>query len=286
MEENAARKKRLLLIAVIVIPALIIAGILFYLHERHYEATDDAFIEAHVIPISARVAGQVTAVHVNDNQTVKKDELLVEIDPADYAVKKAEQRAKLAAAETESRRSRLDVKRYQDLYAKDEITQQQLDNAVAQAASETADVAQERAVVQQSELNISYTQIRAPEEGRITRKSVETGSYVQIGQTLLSVVPPDVWITANFKETQLTYMRPGQPVTIHADAYPGHDFQGHVDSIQSGTGARFSLLPAENATGNYVKVVQRVPVKILLDHADPQFLLAPGMSVVPTVQVR
>ena len=93
-------------------------------------------------------------------------------------------------------------------------------------------------------------------------------------------------MTANFKETQLTYMRPGQPVTIHADAYPGHEFHGHVDSIQSGTGARFSLLPAENATGNYVKVVQRVPVKIVLDNPDPQFLLAPGMSVVPTVRVR
>ena len=148
-KKNSAKKKRILRVALIVGPLAILAGILFYLHERHYESTDDAFIEAHVIPISARVAGQVTAVHVNDNQTVGKDELLVEIDPSDYAIKKAEQRAKLEAAETEAKRSSLDVKRYQDLYAKDEITQQQLDNAVAQAASETAEVAQERAVVQQ-----------------------------------------------------------------------------------------------------------------------------------------
>ena len=123
--------------------------------------------------------------------------------------------------------------------------------------------------------------------GRITRKSVEPGAYVQVGQTLFSIVPDQVWVVANFKETQLRHMRAGQPVTVSVDAYPDKKFKGHVDSIQSGTGARFTLLPPENATGNYVKVVQRVPVKIVIDEqADPAYVLGPGMSVVPEVKVR
>jgi membrane fusion protein (multidrug efflux system) len=116
---------------------------------------------------------------------------------------------------------------------------------------------------------------------------VEEGAYVQVGQILLSIVPEEVWVTANFKETQITHIRPGQPVRIKVDTYPGKVFHGHVDSIQAGTGERFSLMPPENATGNYVKVVQRVPVKIVFDDAnDPDFLLAPGMSVVPAVLVK
>lgn len=284
---NPAARKRALWIAGVVVLGGIVAGFFVYLHERHFESTDDAFIDGHIIPISARVAGNVLTVNVDDNQTVKAGETLVEIDPADYRAKLAEMRAKVLAADAEAKRSTLDVTRYQELYKHDEITRQQLDNAVAQAASEKAAVEQQTAVLKQAELNLSYTTIVAPEDGRVTRKTVEAGSYVQVGQTLLSLVPKEVWIVANFKETQLTYMRPGQPVTLHADAYPDHDFHGHVDSIQSGTGARFSLLPPENATGNYVKVVQRVPVKIVLDDpADAHFLLAPGMSVVPRVRVR
>jgi membrane fusion protein (multidrug efflux system) len=150
-----------------------------------------------------------------------------------------------------------------------------------------AEIEQARAAVQQAELELSYTTIVAPEAGRITRKSVEAGAYVQVGQALLAVVSDDLWIVANFKETQLTNMTPGQPVEISVDAYPHALFKGHVDSIQAGTGAHFSLLPPENATGNYVKVVQRVPVKIVFDAPpDPQHALAPGMSVVPEVKIR
>jgi len=161
--------------------------------------------------------------------------------------------------------------------------------AVSQSAVETvrAEIEQARAAVQQAELELSYTTIVAPEAGRITRKSVEAGAYVQVGQALLAVVSDDLWIVANFKETQLTDMTPGQPVEISVDAYPHALFKGHVDSIQAGTGAHFSLLPPENATGNYVKVVQRVPVKIVFDAPlDPQHALAPGMSVVPEVKIR
>ncbi|MBE0617633.1 MAG: HlyD family secretion protein, partial [Proteobacteria bacterium] len=150
-----------------------------------------------------------------------------------------------------------------------------------------AEIAQARAQVEQAELNLSYTGIRAPCSGYVTRKAVEPGSSVQVGQPALALVPREVWVVANFKETQLTRMRPGQPATVEVDAFPGVAFQAHVDSIQRGTGARFSLLPPENATGNFVKVVQRLPVKLVFD--DPQqvaaYPLAPGMSAEPAVDV-
>jgi membrane fusion protein (multidrug efflux system) len=161
--------------------------------------------------------------------------------------------------------------------------------AVSQAQAETAgaSIEQLRAAVEQAELELSYTKIYAPEAGRVTRKAVEEGALVQVGQPLMAIVPGDVWVTANFKENQIGKLRPLQPVEINVDAYPDKVFKGHVDSIQAGTGARFSLIPPENATGNYVKVVQRVPVKIVFDEQpDPQHMLAPGMSVEPEVKVR
>jgi membrane fusion protein (multidrug efflux system) len=157
----------------------------------------------------------------------------------------------------------------------------------ADVASLRAQIEQQRASVQQAELALSYTLIYAPESGYITRKSVQPGDFVQPGQPLLALVSDRLWVVANFKETQLTLMRPGQPVTLKLDAFPQLRLRGHVESFQSGTGAAFSLLPAENATGNYVKVVQRVPVKIVLDEAPPAgYRIGPGMSVAPEVKVR
>jgi membrane fusion protein (multidrug efflux system) len=140
---------------------------------------------------------------------------------------------------------------------------------------------------QQARLNLSYTRIVAPCNGYVTKKSVDPGAYVQVGQPLMAIVPPDIWVLANFKETQLTHIRPGQPVDIKVDTYPGVKFKGHVDSIQRGSGARFSLLPPENATGNYIKVVQRVPVKIVFDNSRQlqEYVLSPGMSAVPEIDV-
>jgi len=137
----------------------------------------------------------------------------------------------------------------------------------------------------QAAANLSRTVITAPVAGRVTRLTAAKGNYAAVGQALMMFVPREVWITANFKETQLDLMRPGQPVNIEIDAYPDRKFKGRVDSIQSGSGTAFSLLPAENATGNYVKIVQRVPVKIVFDQP-PDVELGPGMSVVPTVRVR
>jgi membrane fusion protein (multidrug efflux system) len=149
-------------------------------------------------------------------------------------------------------------------------------------------VLQARAALKQAELNREYATVRAPAAGVVSRKTVEVGQVVQTGQPLMALISLDrPWITANFKETQLADMRPGQPATIEVDAYGGREFKGHVESVAAATGARFSLLPPDNATGNYVKVVQRVPVKIAIDEGqDPEHLLRPGMSVVPTVYTR
>jgi len=154
-------------------------------------------------------------------------------------------------------------------------------------ASTAAGIELQKAAVRQAELNLSYTKIRAPESGYITKKSVEPGNIVQPGQALMALVSDRLWVVANFKETQLKHMRPGQPVTLKIDAYPQLKLRGRVDSIQTGAGARFSLLPPENATGNYVKVVQRVPVKIVFAEPLPRdYKIGPGMSVAPAVRVR
>ena len=270
-------------------------------------------------------------------------------------------RAQLAAAEAEAARANADVPRYQELFDKDEVSRQRLDQAIAaartanaqvqaarervsaaeaqvsesraatsaqasnaqraqaqvgaaqaqvneaagrlaqantapqqvavsqaQAASAGANLQQLQAAVAQAELELSYTKIYAPENGRVTRKAVEVGVLVQVGQPLLAVVPGDVWVTANFKENQIGNIKPGQSVDVSVDAYPDKVFKAHVDSIQAGTGARFSLIPPENATGSYVKVVQRVPVKIVFEpnQIDSQHLLAPGMSAIPEVKIK
>ncbi len=228
--------------------------------------------------------------------------------------KAEQQRAALISAQAESERAAADLKRFESAGGQ-AVSQSQLDLArtaarstaatvqVVQAQSRAADaqvalskvsvdaasarVKQAQASLDLAKLNVSYTQVTAATNGRVTQRTVEPGLNVQAGQALMALVPNDVWIVANFKETQLTYMRPNQPVEVRIDAYPGHKFKGHVDSIQSGTGSRFSLLPPENAVGNYVKVVQRVPVKIVLDEAlDPQLDISPGMSVEPKVKVK
>jgi len=281
------------------------------------------------------------------------------IDQAEAGINEAEKgieaaRARLAAAssrvrevEANSTRATRDVERLKGLLAKDEVSQQQYDAAVAaaegqraavetaksqvleaetgirtaesrlvqaksavktaqaglrsaqtgpeqvaairaRAAAAEAHAQQARAVLAQAESNLQHTAVKAPVAGIISRKSVEVGQNVQVGQPLMAIIPLDeVWVTANFKETQLQHMRPGQKATLKVDAIGGREFTGHVDSMAAATGARFSLLPPENATGNFVKVVQRVPVKIVLEPGqDPDHLLRPGLSVEPTVYTK
>jgi len=262
-------------------------GVRYYLWSLNHETTDDAFIDAHVVMISSKVEGQALDVYVEDNEHVKQGDPLVDIDAADYQVKMGAARAELAAAEAEARKADGDAVSAEQLYAKDRVSRQAYDHALAEADATRARAELARKQLDSARLNLSYTRIASPIAGKVTRKSVELRSYVRVGQPLLALVPSHVWVTANFKETQLTRMRPGQKVLVRVDAYPGRDFAAHVDSIQAGTGARFSLLPPENATGNYVKVIQRVPVKIVFDDP-PEALppLSPGMSVVPAVDLR
>jgi len=188
----------------------------------------------------------------------------------------------LAEAQARSAIANLEAARSQARAAEAEV-------ALSEAGVETAAAAvkQGEAKLQEAELNLSYTKIMAPMTARVTARTVQMGNFVQPGQALLALVPKNMWVTANFKETQLNYMRAGQPVELSVDAYPNHKFKGKVDSLQAGTGARFSLLPPENAVGNYVKVVQRVPVKIVFDELLPTNLdIAPGLSIVPKVRVK
>jgi len=335
---------------------LLFFGLDYLITALTHESTDDAFIAAHVVSIAPRVAGQVAAVHVLDNQMVHSNDPLLEIDPADYStsVTQKQSSADAAAANYQSMlaalnlmsekvttaqatadqsradaeatratdtRAQADFQRYTELRRQNTISAQEFD--AAQAAVKQADAnltaAKQKAIadaskinesraelsateaavamalaqmrqaeanVQAAHLDLSYTKIHAPCDGRVTRKAVEPGDYVQIGQQLMSLVPTDVWVIANFKESQLQKMRPGQRVSVEIDALGGRTFQARVESVQAGSGAAFSLLPPENATGNYVKVVQRVPVKILLDEPLPAgHAFGPGLSVTPSVQV-
>lgn len=223
-------------------------------------------------------------------------------------------RAEVAQAEAAVGFAKEDAARYRDLQARGAGTVQQAQQSTAnlqeqqakltsanaavvaaerqvgalqaQRTSAVADLARAKAQLAQAQLNLSYTTVTAAQPGRVVQLSGAVGQYAQAGQSLAIFVPDDIWVTANFKETQITDMRPGQPVDIHIDAYPDRKITGHVDSVQPGSGTAFSLLPAQNATGNYVKVVQRVPVKIVVDRWPDGVSIGPGMSVVPTVTVR
>jgi len=204
---------------------------------------------------------------------------------AEATVKAASDNVNQARAEVSVRRAQLDQTKARLSSAKS--APEQVAQSRSRAKEAKADIDKAQAEVEQAELSLSYTRIRAPVDGFITKKVVEPGMYVKEGQSMMAIVPPDIWVTANFKETQLTRMQPGQPVKIEVDTYPGATFNGRIDSIQRGTGSRFSLLPPENATGNFVKVVQRVPVKIVFDpiSSTEKYRLVPGMSVVPEVDI-
>jgi membrane fusion protein (multidrug efflux system) len=194
-----------------------------------------------------------------------------EIDAATAAWQQAQAQVKLAEAQV----------------MEAEPVPQQIGQADAQVGQQKGQIEEAQAKLDQANLNLSWTVVTAPQDGWITRRNVEMGNYVTAGQQIFSIVAPEVWITANFKESELDRMRPGQPVTIKLDAYPHLDLKGHVDSIQLGSGSKFTAFPPENATGNFIKIVQRVPVKIVIDKGlDPNLPLPLGISAVPTVDVR
>jgi membrane fusion protein, multidrug efflux system len=391
----------------VVAAVLVVAGLLWYWHFHGRESTDDAQVDGHLSPVSAKISGNVTKVLVDDNQAVKAGQVLVEIDPRDLQAKVDQQRAALATAQARAHsasigvplqqettqtgqssasanlqsalaqqasaeinyqqalsadlayartqvdkaqaaydKAHTDVERMRPLDAKEEISHQQFDaylateretlselnaakqrllqaeqnSSVAQsnveaaaakvasaqagvqqakanqkqvreraadAAAAAAAVQQAQADLETAELNLSYTQVFAPVDGVVTDKTVQIGQVVQPGQELMLIIPlKEVWVTANFKETQLRHVVPGQKAEVHVDMY-GKTFPGHVDSIAGATGSRLSLLPPENATGNFVKVVQRIPVKIVLEPIPPdKAILRPGMNVDATIFTR
>ena len=384
------RSRNIILIVVIAL-IVVVAGAFLWRYLGSYESTDDAQVDAHLYPVSARISGYVVKVNVNDNQYVQKGAVLVEIDPKDYEVAIDEAKANLASAQATAQslnisvpitstntssqlkyatsgvenanatiisaenqvaaahaqlesaeandvKAQDDLRRYKALLGKQEVAEQIYDQALATAKSSTAsvaaarqyeavaqqavqqarsqlgqseaneqsaqtgpqqvsstrararaaisDVQQKRAALEQAELNLQYTQIVAPASGEVN-KTVVVGMNVQSGEQLLTIVPlEEIWITANFKETQLRQMKVGERSDIHVDS-SGRTYKGHVDSIAGATGPLFSLLPPENATGNYVKIVQRIPVKIVLDSGENQdHQLRPGMNVVPDVYIR
>jgi membrane fusion protein (multidrug efflux system) len=391
--EKRPRKMAIILLAAIVV---LIGGSYFAWRAFQYEGTDDAEIDGHIMPLSARITGQIQQVNFVEGQLVHAGDVLVTIDQRDYKIAVAQAEANFADAEATAAGSRLnvpitsvstssnldstqtgvvnaeaavaaaeqnlesakataeqaeanatksdaDLVRYRQLVAKEDISRQLYDQANAtaianraavvsakaevlaaeqalrqqqgkllqskadlrtaqtapqqvslmraKAEASDAEAIQRKAQLDQANLNLSYTVIRSPVTGIIGKKSVEVGQNVSVGQELLDVVPlDDIWVTANFKETQLAHMQPGQPVEVAVDAY-GRKWKGHVTNMGGGTGSVFSLLPPENATGNYVKVVQRVPVRIDFDRIAGQSfnaegLLKPGLSVEPDVRVR
>ncbi len=293
---------------------LLIFGFIVSINSMYYKSTDDAFVEGHIVTVAPRVSGPVEKLYIEDNKEVKKGDLLLEIDPKDYETKLKQSKAKLEEAkaalinannQVEKTFSQLDFAkndytRYSQMYskgisstqdydeAKTKLTTAQAENksAVAKYKELKASIKKLEAEVEENELNLSYTKIYASQDGKITHRTVEQGNYVQIAQPLFAIAQDDVWIVANFKETQVANMKKGQSVKIKIDAFGRKKFNGKVDSIQMASGAKASLFPPENAVGSYVKIVQRIPVKIVFTDDISEMNIIPGMSVVPTVKVK
>ncbi len=325
--------KKTLIIGGIILGVLLIAGLLYYLHARHFVSTDDAYTAGHVHPVAARVVGTIEKILVDDNQRVRAGQILAVLDPRIYKLNLEKARAQLGQAratveqakadvlqkkatgeraESDLQKAQTDFERANGLYQKDikAVSKAEVDTAdaalksakggfaaarantvaaEAQRAVAQAGVTSAEAAVHDAQLQVSYTRIKAPVAGIISKKTVETGQRIQPGQALMAVVGNDIWVVANLKETELAQVQVGQRVSIHVDSVPDKDFVGRVDSVQAGTGSQFALLPPDNATGNFTKIVQRVPVKIVFDHdslGKYRTRIVPGLSCVPQIDLR
>ena len=298
------KRGKLIIRLSIVLAVLAVAGYFGYpmvLDMLNTESTDDAFVSAHVHTITARIAGTVTNVLVDDHQLVKAGQLLVKLDPRDYI-------AQVQIAQSKYRKSGKDISRMQQGHntVQDDDFDDGLEDTLPDANDPnrapvyapdekklvddyTESRSQAQGELQRSLLHLEFTSVVAPTAGRIGKRTVETGQEVQAGQALMALVEPNPWIDANFKETQLGRIRVGQKVDISIDAIPDHKFTGTVDSISAASGATYSLLPPDNATGNFTKIVQRVPVKIVFDPVSVQGYedrIAAGMSTEIKIRVK
>ncbi len=292
-----------------------LGGVLWWEHSRHYISTEDAVVSGRPHPVTVRVPGTVDAVFVRDNQVVRKGQPLFRLDTRDYKARLAADEAALSQAsemvkadgfaiqESMAEESRIlsDLRRVRKLKRGGFSTRQRMvhltlakaaiefhiEGLKSKAKADRSNTDRRQAQVAQDQLNLSYTTVVSPVSGRVTAKSMVKGLYVGPGTPLGYIVPFHVWVIANLKESDLTYVRSGDPVSIRVDAYPDERFRGTVESIQQTTGAVMSLFPPENATGNFTKVVQRVPVRIELDpSSDPNHFLRLGLSVIPTIHVN
>jgi membrane fusion protein (multidrug efflux system) len=313
-------RRTVFIIMGVVLLGLVAVAIRRWIYSLSHESTDNAQVDGHIVPILPKVGGYVLDVRTDENRPAKAGDTLVVLDDRDFKARLAQAEADLAVAlagvsnrarvgqaeaqvaqaQANAEKAHADLERIKPLAEKDIVPQQALDAAEAAARAANAAlaaahaallgadarVAAARAARDQAALNLSYTRIIAPAQGVVSKKTVEVGQLVQPGQPLMSVVPlSDVWVTANLKETQTADVTPGDPVDFTVDAYGGRHFSGHVESLSPATGARFSLLPPDNATGNFTKVVQRIPVRIRLDGKnDPERPLRPGMSVAVTIK--
>lgn len=313
-------KKRVLV--PVIVGALALLGVISAINASMYETTEDAYVETHTVQVAPKVSGQIVEMYVTDNQHVNEGDLVAQIDSVDYNAKLSEISAKydstllkqkgakatFEAVNSQITLARKNLDRYTELYKSGAASKLEYDNAKtaydnAQASyvqakenllskQETrvadADLKQLAAQKRQAELALSYTKIYAPQSGSVSNKTIEKGAIVQAGQPLFVLVPDKVWIVANFKENQLRHMKVGQNVEIKVDTYPDKVFKGKVDSIQRISGAKSSLFPPENAVGSFVKIVQRIPVKIVFtEEIDPnKYTIVPGMSVEPRVRVK
>ncbi len=319
-EEKLAFRKRYIGIGLGIL-ALIVGGYMLW-DASHYQSTDDAYVESHMVKIAPRVSGQIEEIFITDNQKIKEGDVVAIIDDRDYEVRFDQAdaqyqkalfaqniaKANLSAANANIELAKKDLERYENLYNSGAVSKQVYDRAKTQyeaaKAKQTdaenmifsqnldkvadADLKVLKALKTQAELNLGYTKIVAPRDGVVTNKNVEKGAYVQVGQPLFALVPDEVWVVANFKENQVGNMKPGQTVEIKVDTYPNKVFQGKIDSIQRASGAKASLFPPENAVGSFVKIVQRIPVKIVFtEKINPEeYTIVSGMSVVPKVRVK
>lgn len=261
-----------------------IAGLLaVYLIFEHfmYVTTDDAYVEAHSVLLAPKVPGYITTVNVTEGQKVKKGDILIEIDARDYENALVQAKGELASLEARRRDADRSFSRIADLYKNGAVSQQQFDSANATHSDTRAKYDAVAAQVAQAQLNLDNTKLRAPSDGFIAKKSVEVGQLAAAGVPLIGFVDGgERWVTANFKETDIEHIKPGAKVDIDVDAIGSKGFKGVVESVSAATGATFTLLPPDNATGNFTKVVQRVPVKIRIDNlsdSDREILRA-GLS--------
>ena len=313
-------KKRYVIYFVLLILVLLSGGIM--IDSMLYQSTDDAYVESHLVQIAPKVGGQVVEVFIDDNQRINEGDVVIKIDDTDFKVKFAQadanyQRAllnqkiasaNLSASNSEIDLAKRDLERYTNLYNSGAVSKQVLDQAQTKydavkakhlGAEESiiskegknvadADIKALKAHRDQAELDLQYTEVKALNSGTVTKKNVEKGAWVQKGQPLFALASDEVWVVANFKENQVGKMKPGQEVSIKIDAYPHKVFKGKIDSIQRASGAKSSLFPPENAVGSFVKIVQRIPVKIVFDEKIDlnEYNIVSGMSVVPKVRIK